>query len=227
MTQKIKWTVDNNFLEPFVSAKNHIPNWYKEIEKYWQGELKFRNNRHNLSIKACHPFLNSFTTGYMVELQADIQIKINKEKNEVQIEYLGEFEPFVNRGENPGLTMPSLSGFSLVGLAWCFPYHLELPKNYSMLITHPLNNFDLPFFTLSGIVDSFMYPGRLPFLLKDDWEGVISKGTPICQIIPFKTEEWVKVEDRNLNIRSNKFKSIMSSTINKKYWKKSLKKSFE
>jgi hypothetical protein len=35
----------------------------------------------------------------------------------------------------------------------------------------------------------------LPFYIKEDFTGVIPKGTPIAQIIPFKRELWKLQED--------------------------------
>ena len=37
--------------------------------------------------------------------------------------------------------------------------------------------------------------GNHPFLIKEGWEGIIEKGTPIIQIIPFKRENWQSQED--------------------------------
>ena len=33
--------------------------------------------------------------------------------------------------------------------------------------------------------------GRIPFYVKDDFEGIIPQGTPIAQIIPFRQEKWL------------------------------------
>jgi hypothetical protein len=68
-----------------------------------------------------------------------------------------------------------------------------IPLGYSMLITHPINRHDLPFTTLTGIVDGglVMAPtGSIPFYIKDGFEGLIPQGTPIAQIIPFRQENW-------------------------------------
>ena len=49
------------------------------------------------------------------------------------------------------------------------------------------------FTILEGIVDTDKYwnPVFFPFVMKDKtWEGRIPKGTPMCQVIPFKRDEW-------------------------------------
>ena len=51
---------------------------------------------------------------------------------------------------------------------------------------------DLPFYTLGGVLDTDKWgeAGNHPFLLKKGFEGIIPKGTPIVQVIPFKRENW-------------------------------------
>ena len=55
-----------------------------------------------------------------------------------------------------------------------------------------MNRFDLPFYTMSGIVESDIWglPVFTAFFLQKDFIGVIPKGTPIFQIIPFKRDDW-------------------------------------
>jgi hypothetical protein len=69
---------------------------------------------------------------------------------------------------------------------------VETPANYSVLFTHPLNRTDLPFITLSGVVetDGYKQPVNFPFLLRADFEGILEAGTPIAQLIPIKREPW-------------------------------------
>jgi hypothetical protein len=100
------------------------------------------------------------------------------------------------------------------------------------MFTHPLNRYELPFQTYSGIVesDSFNQAVHFPFLVKKvkpNQTIVIKKGTPIVQFIPLKREVW--------SIRNNKFseqimrlvykdnfklKSIMGRSYKLQWWKK-------
>jgi hypothetical protein len=94
----------------------------------------------------------------------------------------------------PGQTgrMPAPAGYSLEHTIFQTQAAVKLPDGYSAIFTHPLNRFDLPFITLSGVVDGpfVVHNGNIPFHIKDGFEGVIPKGTPIMQIIPFKRENW-------------------------------------
>jgi hypothetical protein len=55
-----------------------------------------------------------------------------------------------------------------------------------------MNRYDLPFYVQSGIVESDIWglPVFIAFFLKRNFQGVIPKGTPIMQIIPFKRDSW-------------------------------------
>ena len=65
-------------------------------------------------------------------------------------------------------------------------FNIKLPKDYSLLFLSPINRFDLPFLSITGIVDCDMYTGTVhfPFFIKNSFTGIIEKGTPIVQIIP-------------------------------------------
>jgi len=84
---------------------------------------------------------------------------------------------------------------------WKTNWYSETPKGYSLLITHPLNRHDLPFTTLSGIIDSDLWhtPVFISFFLKRNFIGIIPKGTPLFQMIPIKREEWALEIDYSIN----------------------------
>jgi len=73
---------------------------------------------------------------------------------------------------------------------WTF----ELPPGYSLLITHPFNRPDLPFTTLTGLVDADRYRDNFinfPAHWRDpDFTGVLAKGTPVAQCLPMKRDVW-------------------------------------
>ena len=71
---------------------------------------------------------------------------------------------------------------------------IESPPGYSLLFTHPVNRADLPFTTLTGLVDTDAYRDvnvHFPAHWHDlDFNGVLPKGTPVAQCIPVKRESW-------------------------------------
>jgi hypothetical protein len=69
---------------------------------------------------------------------------------------------------------------------------IELEAGYSLFATHPVNRDDLPFRTLTGLVDSdrFTAVGILfPAAWTDErFEGVLPAGTPVAQCFPVSRE---------------------------------------
>jgi hypothetical protein len=88
----------------------------------------------------------------------------------------------------------------------CF-WTIELPRGFSLFVTHPINRIDLPFHTLTGVVDSDLYrdnfinfPARW---MDPQFSGVLGKGTPVAQCIPIRREDWVRALRLWVKGRSN------------------------
>ena len=88
------------------------------------------------------------------------------------------------------------------------------------MITHPLNRYDLPFITSSGIVDETVsWAGTFSFWVKENFEGIIPYGTPMAQIIPFKRDSWEAILD-NTKAESIKQERIKALRYNYGWYKK-------
>jgi hypothetical protein len=191
----IKFASTHPFLELPSPAKKHIPEWYKKSPRYVDGKDKpsihdENNPSGNLGIKTCIPFLDSFTTGYIATLWQDIVVEI--ENGVTNIKWSTQPD-VVNGRDSQGMnTFPIPHGHDDTHYIWRVPYIIQTPPGYSVLITHPYNRFDLPFTTLSAVVDSdgILASGNLPFYLKKGFEGVIPAGTPIYQFIFIKRDIW-------------------------------------
>jgi hypothetical protein len=183
----------SSFQLPPVTAKSMIPQWYKDGESTY-----FSDNKINKGLKTCVPFLDSFLSGYLLLTSVNIYVSKNSDGT-ISINYDDEFQaermPVVERPRESGSTIPRPAGHIDNHLIWTSNWGWKTPKGYSTLVTHPLNRFDLPFTTLTAIVDSdkFYGPGNIPFFLKEDFEGVIPKGTPFVQLIPIKRKKWTAV----------------------------------
>lgn len=219
--------VDDNFIQPSASKKN-IPQWYKDSEV----TLEDGGN----GLKTCIPYLDSLTSGYQILLWENIHVKKNEDgsigfflerKNKSGEVYYIESDSVVSdRGTESGALMPRPHGHGINHFVWRVPVTPKTPKGWSCLYTHPLNRFDLPFTTASGIVDTdtFYSGGNLPFFLKADFEGIIPAGTPICQLIPIKRETWTSTWEPfrmdSANKRSKKVRSFTRGGYKKMYWQK-------
>jgi hypothetical protein len=74
-------------------------------------------------------------------------------------------------------------------------WSIEAPEGYSLLFTHPINRFDLPFTTLTGLVDCDLYHDSWIHFLAHwhdmNFSAVLPRGTPVAQCTPVKRESWV------------------------------------
>jgi hypothetical protein len=113
---------------------------------------------------------------------------------------------------------------------WRMNWYYETPPGHSVLITHPMNRYDLPFYVQSGIVESDIWglPVFIAFFLKRNFQGVIPKGTPIMQIIPFKRDNWeletIETEeelDRHELMAENR-RSMLYGYYKKTAWRKKI-----
>ena len=172
-------------------SKNHIPAWYKDIKPYNKSNIFFKNSIVIKNIKSCIPFLDTLTSGYVAELWSDLHFKKNQ-YGAHDITWAAN-QPVGYREPDLEINLPVPAGHSKEEYTWQSPFYIKLPKGYSALITHPFNRFDLPFTTMSGIIDGSLSEGNIPFFIKEDFEGIIEAGTPVFQILPFKTENW-KIE---------------------------------
>lgn len=178
-------------IEPMPATKK-VPNWFKSIPPI----RKFSGSRKgDFTIKKCIPVLDALTMGYYLITKHDLNWKINENG-----EHVCEFDQkLVDGGDKPISMHPfdQIKNIELNGMyneyAYKFssPYLIKTPPGYSCIFTHPFNQIS-PFYTLTGVVDTDKHPlaVQFPFLMLKGFEGKISAGTPIVQIIPFKREDW-------------------------------------
>ena len=130
--------------------------------------------------------------------------------------------------KRPTIELPVPDNCHPIHYGWRMNWFYETPPGYSVLITHPLNRPELPFQTMSGIVESDIWglPVFTAFFLKKGFQGVIPKGTPIFQIIPFKRDNWeleVKATQEDLDkhdFKAENRRSMLYGYYKKTAWRK-------
>jgi hypothetical protein len=150
--------------------------------------------------KACPAMLDVMGTGYTYKTPCDIEFAEDAAGN-IQGRVLDpQYRDFLtDREPMPQFVHPR--GYHSKHFAWWADWAVELPEGYSALYTHPLNRFELPFWTTSGIVDNdkVHLPGTMPFFFLKGLHGILPAGTPYAQIIPFKREHWESEIDLSLS----------------------------
>lgn len=188
------------------------------MPQFRSGRPRIQDGAADTTLKACIPFYDAMTNGYTQEAWQDMSFEftIDGDGNDFVQYNTASMPAAFDVRSAPSLSLPpEYYPFEFVLHP---PYFPEMPKGWSILITQPLNAFDSPFTFTSGIIDSDNFThsvgGNLPFYIKRGFSGVITKGTPLFQMIPVKRENW-KSEVTEFDARKQA-KSM--SPIHTKFW---------
>lgn len=178
-------------------ASRSLPIWYKEIEKFVPGIPKTNGfGQFAFSVKACPPFLDAMISGYFIYTEYDIYVYKKNGSHFFEWKTGGSLISKHEKGQMPESQIPQ--EYSLDVYKFNNLWQIITPKGYSCFFYHPSNRLDLPFYTLSGIVETDTYKNviNFPFFIKNSFEGIIPAGTPIVQIFPFNRNSWfTKIEE--------------------------------
>jgi hypothetical protein len=184
-------------LKPYPAVKQ-LPKWFLDMDPYSDkshsdfpndGKLHFRDRAANATFKKCVPLLDGMSAGYIVPLWADVMVE--QSNNLPQIYWKTKHDIFSLHGQS-SREMPAPVGYDQVVYKYNNCWIPQTPKGYSCLITSPFGYGDLPFKAVSAIVDTDRSTLELifPMWVKTGLEGIVEKGTPLVQIIPFKRDDW-------------------------------------
>jgi hypothetical protein len=177
-----------------IPAMRGLPDWFKAMPATTYNPTIGDETQ---TLKRCPPFIDAMTYGYLIPLATDLEVRDG--------EFGWDFVPegFVSEySHSPiGFHDPSqiagapFSDDDRFIIKFNPFWTIEAPPGYSLLFTHPVNRTDLPFTTLTGLVDcdSFHHsPVNFPARWHDmGFNGVLPKGTPVAQCLPVKREVWV------------------------------------
>jgi len=169
---------DLEIARPAPSTKN-VPSWYRSMPGVVD---KIQ------TIKKCVPFLDSLSLGYQIPLSADLVWDANKKEGRTN----AKESIYTNHHDVQSQDVVIPPEFDPTPHKWSNHWYIKTPKGYSTLFIHPLNRMDLPFYSLSGVVDTDSHPLiiNFPFFIRKDFNGTIKAGTPMIQAIPFKRDKW-------------------------------------
>lgn len=214
-------------------ASQHIPDWYKNMPIHMDNEKITGLNKEgvqvsNLTLKGCSPFLDALTSGYMFVLASDLEFRFHPGKG-INIRWATNIDMLSSHGPDQAPGLPIAFDGNPDILKWRPGWRISTPNGYSCLFTHPLNRHDLPFRTFSGVVDTDSYKLGVEFpfqLLKtiDKDIFILEKNTPICQVIPFKRDDWKSEKiafDEKENAKNTfQLKSKIVRSYKNQFWHK-------
>jgi hypothetical protein len=177
-----------------VAAKSALPDWLRRMPAEAWSEIAGADLR---TLKHCPPFIDAMQMGVLMPLIADLAFENGEFRWDSGLPVIEGREAI----RSPlGLHPPEQAMGAPFGedgrfiVKFMNPWAIEAPEGWSILFTHPANRLDLPFRTLTGIVDCDAFRLGLvhfPALWIDaEFTGTLPKGTPVAQAIPIRREEW-------------------------------------
>jgi hypothetical protein len=222
--------------DPPIPASAFLPDWYKQQNSYINGvkEPWYHTGSERLTpstIKRCVPVFDALTAGYLIKLPVDVYV--SNVNGEPAYQWAGadiiKFHTLTQASH-----YPNTSGYNLDKLGQQLPkinnpWVVETPKGYSTLFIPPVHRENI-INILPGVVDTDTYtaPVGFPFGLSDpSFVGMISAGTPIAQVIPFKRDDWThsitELGYTNDKVGYELFKTFFDGYRNRFWSKKSFK----
>jgi hypothetical protein len=215
--------------KPFP-ASQALPQWWKDATPYIKSpenpdgkKIIIENRESNASFKKCTPMLDLLSSGYIVPLWADVQIKIENNGHPlIRWRVLKDVFEFHLTQE---VEIPN--GYHKTQFKFLNQWIPKLPKGFSALIISCPGYPNTPFRAIQAIIDydKTTHPLSPPVFLKEGFEGIVEKGTPMFQIIPFKRNNWTSkfsfLEDGQADI--NMDRDVKATTVNnyiKNVWQK-------
>ena len=195
MTLKFRCPAElEGILPPPVPAALGLPDWFKAMPSQTYNAVSACTGD---TVKRCPPFIDAMTAGFLIPLICDVRVENGEFTWDNDLPPGGE----VNHVRSP---IGFHDASQVVGTPlfeadrFMIKFHnlwtIEAPDGYAVFFTHPINRFDLPFTTLSGMVDSDRYHDNwihFPAHWHDSsFAGLLPKGTPVAQCVPVKRETW-------------------------------------
>ena len=213
--KKIRFGKLYPYIDVPTPARNHIADWYIKAKRINSKEVHIKNGDSNKVAKMCVPFIDGMSAGYTAVLWQDVEVTKDPVTFSWRINQEHSIVGLTGTDITSSMAIPVPEGHSTKLFTWESPFEMITPPGYSLLVTHPINRFDLPFTTMTGIQDSdspLPIPQAIPFFMKEDFEGIVPAGTPIFQVIPIKRENWKAVEDTEAT-ESGKKAFFMASRV--------------
>jgi hypothetical protein len=195
MSQVIKFIAQNEYIwqvadRPFPAIKKINKNW-KSIPKYSNETNTFdMDPSPTVTIKQCVPTLEMLGAGYYMPLSSDCFIQ--QKDNTPTINWSGTVAIFDAWDPKQVSNFELDENYSNTVFKYHHGWTIKTPPGWSCLFIHPVSYPNLPFRSISGIVDTDIHDGEInvPFIIKKDFKGILEKGTPMFQIIQFKISDW-------------------------------------
>ena len=185
--------LDGKILPP-MPATLGLPGWLKSMPTQAFNAVNMRDDD---TVKRCPPFVDAMTTGFLLPLICDLKVENGAMTwdNDLPSSVLDFPRSPVGFHDESQVTGSPLFEADRYVIKFHNLWTIEAPPGYSLFFTHPVNRFDLPFTTLTGLVDCDLFHDswiHFPAHWHDmNFTGVLPKGTPVAQCVPVKRDKWI------------------------------------
>ena len=175
-----------------VPAKAALPDWLRQMAPRVPSAVHQRSIR---TVKQCPPFVDAMAHGFMVLLPCDVSVQ------DGQFSWDWPAPPLASTGHprSPlSFHVPEqIAGSPLAhGTQSAIKFNsfwtTELEPGWSLMAVHPVNRAELPFRTITGLVDADRFHDvgiNFPAVWSDPgFSGVLPRGTPVAQCYPVPRE---------------------------------------
>jgi hypothetical protein len=177
-----------------IPAVQGLPDWYKAAPAKAFNQTMGEETQ---TVKKCPPFIDAMTYGFLIPLPIDLRVQDGEFSWSFDVPkgFVSEYShsPIGFHDPSQVAGTPFFDDDRFI-IKFNNFWTIEAPSGYSLLFTHPVNRADLPFTTLTGLVDSDTFhntPPNFPARWHDlSFNGLLPKGTPIAQCLPVKRESW-------------------------------------
>ena len=175
---------------PYPAIKN-MPQSWKDIPVYANNQKKLNTNEQpHVTVKRCVPTIDALGAGYYVPLWADILVKQDNGVPSLSWNTMSRVAGVWHPSQVSSFEFKD--GYSRVAFKNLHGWTIKTPPGWSCMFIHPIAYPNLPFEVIPGIVDTdvFNVDINVPFIIKEGFEGIIERDTPMFQVVPFKRETW-------------------------------------
>ncbi len=171
-------------------ARQALPDWLKAMPITAHSDMHDGDVR---TVKQCPPFVDAMRTGFVMPLPCDVHYADGTFSWDWTL-------PLPSTPDHPHAPMSFHAAAQLTGapfgegnlIKFVGFWTIALPAGWSLLVTHPFNRDDLPFRTLTGMVDSDRFH-QIGLLFPARWLDparacTLPMGTPVAQCVPVQRE---------------------------------------
>jgi hypothetical protein len=182
----------DGLLPPPTPAAVGLPDWLRAMPAQAFSAVAAGDDD---TVKRCPPFIDAMTSGFLIPLICDLTIEDGEFTWEQDLPAGSGFarSPIGFHDSSQVMGTPLFDPDQFL-IKFHNLWTIEAPDGYSLLFTHPVNRFDLPFTTLTGLVDCDRYydtPIHFPAHWRDaHFSGVLPRGTPVAQCFPIRRANW-------------------------------------